>query len=75
MESRLPDFLRLLRENPRGLPVREIAARLGVRRQSVYRLRDKAQSLGVWVETHGENPANLPGHLQERQRGGQNLPL
>ena len=64
MESRLPDFLRLLRESPKGLPVREIAARLGVRRQSVYRLRDKAQSLGVWVETHGENPEVPPGWMR-----------
>lgn len=67
MESRLPDFLRLLRESPKGLPVREIAARLGVRRQSVYRLRDKAQSLGVWVETHGENPEVPPGWMRPRR--------
>jgi predicted DNA-binding transcriptional regulator YafY len=64
MESRLPDFLRLLREHPRGLPLRQIASTLGVARQSVYRLRDKAQSLGVWVETHGDNPEVPPGWMR-----------
>ncbi len=56
MESRLADFLRLLQEHPEGLPVHELAGRLGIARQSVYRLREKAQSLGVWVETHLDNP-------------------
>ena len=64
MESRLPDFLRLLRERPQGLPVRQIATTLGVARQSVYRLREKAQSLGVWVETHGDNPEVPPGWMR-----------
>lgn len=56
MESRLPDFIRLLQEHPQGLPVKELARRLGVQRQSVYRLREKAQALGVWVVAHGDNP-------------------
>jgi predicted DNA-binding transcriptional regulator YafY len=64
MESRLPDFLRLLGEHPKGLSVQKIAAQLRVKRQSVYRLREKAQSLGVWVETHRENPEVPPGWMR-----------
>lgn len=56
MESRLPDFIRLLTDHPQGLSVQEIAGRLGIARQSVYRLRDKVQSLGLWVVTNSENP-------------------
>lgn len=56
MESRVADFIQLLLEHPRGLPVEQISARLGVARQSVYRLREKAQALGVWVCTHQEDP-------------------
>lgn len=64
MESRLPDFVQVLREHPQGLSVQQIAIRLGVARQTVYRLREKAQSLGVWVETHRENPEVRPGWMR-----------
>lgn len=56
MESRVADFIRLMREHPGGLRVQEVASQLGVARQTVYRLRDKAQVLGVWVCTHEEDP-------------------
>ncbi|MDW8443737.1 MAG: WYL domain-containing protein [Acetobacteraceae bacterium] len=36
--------------------MQEVASQLGVARQTVYRLRDKAQVLGVWVCTHEEDP-------------------
>jgi len=64
MESRLLDFLRLLLEHPDGLPVRTIAERLQVARQSVYRLREKAQTLGVWVLTQKESPDLPPGWMR-----------
>lgn len=64
MESRLPDFIRLLLEHPGGLSVRELAARLGVERQSVYRLREKAQAQGVWVLTRGEDPSLPRGWMR-----------
>lgn len=64
MESRVADFIQLLLEHPEGLPVRQIAARLGVARQSVYRLREKAQPLGVWAHTHEDDPEVPPGWLR-----------
>ncbi len=57
----MPEFIHLLFENPSGLFWQDIANRLGVKRQTVYRLRDKAQSLGVWILTHKEDPTLAPG--------------
>ncbi|RTH98277.1 transcriptional regulator [Thermus scotoductus] len=59
--SALPDFIRLLSENPGGLSWHELADKLGVTRQTVYRLREKAQSQGIWVLTHKEDPSLPPG--------------
>ncbi len=64
MESRVEDFIRLLLENPGGLSVKQIYARLGVTRQSVYRLREKAQALGVWVRTHEDDPEVPAGWMR-----------
>lgn len=50
--STVPEFIQILRENPGGVHWKEIARRLNVTRQTVYRLREKAQSLGIWVENH-----------------------
>lgn len=57
----MPDFISLLLERPSGLPWKDIAAHLKVKRQTVYRLREKAQSLGVWVLTHQDDPSVPPG--------------
>ena len=64
MESRVNDFIRLLLENPCGLSVKQIYTRLGVTRQSVYRLREKAQALGVWVCTHEDDPEVPAGWMR-----------
>ncbi len=64
MESRVPDYIHLLCQHPRGLSIQAIADRLGVRRQSVYRLRDKAQALGVWVLTHKDDPSVPRGWMR-----------
>lgn len=64
MESRLSDFIRILLEHPGGLPVRELAARLGVKRQSIYRLREKSQAQGIWVLTHREDATIPPGWMR-----------
>ncbi|MFN4073586.1 MAG: helix-turn-helix transcriptional regulator [Thermus sp.] len=69
MESRLPDFIRLLFENPQGLPVEELASRLGITRQSVYRLREKAQALGVWIVSHRDDPRVPKGYLRLEEGG------
>lgn len=64
MESRLADFICLLSEHPQGLPVQTIAGRLEIARQSVYRLREKAQALGVWIQTHADNPEVPAGWMR-----------
>ncbi len=64
MESRVNDFIRLLLENPCGLSVSQIHTRLGIARQSVYRLREKAQALGVWVCTHEDDPEVPAGWMR-----------
>lgn len=73
MESRLSDFIRLLMEHPRGLSVREIAQRLGITRQSVYRLRDKVQALGLWAVTHSEDPQVPRGWMRLEAMEGVDL--
>ncbi|RIH88970.1 helix-turn-helix transcriptional regulator [Calidithermus roseus] len=64
MESRVADFIQLLLGHPRGLSVQQIATRLGVARQSVYRLREKAQALGVWARTHEDDPEVPTGWMR-----------
>lgn len=59
--SALPDFINLLLGSPSGLSWKDIATHLRVKRQTVYRLREKAQSLGVWVLTHQDDPTVPPG--------------
>lgn len=64
MESRVADFIQLLLGHPSGLSVQQIATRLGVARQSVYRLREKAQALGVWARTHEDDPEVPAGWMR-----------
>lgn len=55
MESRLLDYIQLLAEHPLGLHVSTLEQRLGVCRDRVYKLREKAQTLGVWILTNKED--------------------
>ena len=64
-ESRLSDFKRLFREVSPCLHVRDIERRLGIARQSVYRLRDRLRDdEGVWLEEHIFNPEVPKGCLR-----------
>lgn len=64
-ESRLGDFKRLFREVSPCLHVKEIAQRLGIPRQSVYRLRDRLRdNEGIWLEEHTYHPDVPSGHFR-----------
>lgn len=61
----LVEFLDLLRDHPTGVRVVNAAAALGVSRQHVYRLRDRARRVyGIWVDDRATDPAVLRGYLR-----------
>jgi len=61
----LVEFLNLLRDHPAGVTVVHASVALGVSRQHIYRLRDRARRVyGIWVDDRATDPAVLRGHLR-----------
>ncbi len=68
--DRLADFLDVLRAQPGGVESACIARDLGITRQHVYRLRDRAREVyGLWVDDASTDPRVPRGRLKLQPRG------
>lgn len=74
--DRLGELIALLLEHTRGLGVPDIAQRLGIQRQSVYRLRYRLQEkFGIWLEEHDTHPDLPRGWLRWPKSAAVPLPI